>query len=373
MNFIPEEISMIVSSNGAQNISQDGSYFEIGLQDGLKIPKDALNVNLSVEEATVWWVIPNITDVNNKLYITGPQGETVVSKADLGFPLSTDFSLTIVSPNVSTLVLENLAGGMPVAPFVVGDIFRPDEGDATDMLFTISSITTDNANYKQYTVTGLLDADVTLSTDSFSRVRPAGEISNFILTIPTGLYDLSGLNQAIIRELENVGAQTLDSNGDFLPLINLSPDDATQKVEIKYNYTNVSIDFSQPNTFREILGFNSAIYGPYNNIPFTLLADNTAKFNTINSLILHSDLTNKGIRFNNDYNQTIGQVLINVPPGSQIVSTPFNPPKVNVQELAGVIKTTIKFWLTDEQNRRVNTNGEPWSLRLVIKWLQPKR
>ena len=57
MSFtIPEEISMIVSSNpnnGATNISPDGSYFEVQLEDGLKIPKDALNVNIAVEEATV--------------------------------------------------------------------------------------------------------------------------------------------------------------------------------------------------------------------------------------------------------------------------------------------------------------------------------
>ena len=67
---IPEEISMIVSSGpstGASNRSADGSYFEVQLQDGLKIPKDALNINVRVEEATIWWVVPNIiTGENDK-------------------------------------------------------------------------------------------------------------------------------------------------------------------------------------------------------------------------------------------------------------------------------------------------------------------
>ena len=70
--LIPTEISIIVSSDangGAKNVSSDGSYFEIQLEDGLKIPKEALNVNISVIESSIWWTVPNIlTDVNDKLY-----------------------------------------------------------------------------------------------------------------------------------------------------------------------------------------------------------------------------------------------------------------------------------------------------------------
>lgn len=271
MSFtVPEEISMIVSSdpqNGARNVSPDGSYFEVQLEDGLKIPKDALNVNISVEEATVWWTIPNIiTGQNDKLYITGPD-----------------------------------------------------------------------------------TADV---------------IQNYVITIPQGLYNLSGINEAMIRELEAAGAKF-----DPEPLISLSPDEATQKVEMRFNYATVSIDFTQNDTPREILGFNSQVYSAVPTNP--ILAPNTAQFNQVNYLLIHSDLTNKGIRFNNSYNQTIGQVLIDVPPGSQIVSTPFNPAKISAQELAGTTRTNLRFWLTDDENRRINTNGEYWSARIVIKYLKP--
>jgi hypothetical protein len=138
MSFtIPEEISMLISSDpeaGATNISSDGSYFEVQLQDGLKIPSDALNVNIEVEEASVWWVVPNIiTGENNRMYISGPN-----------------------------------------------------------------------------------TADV---------------LTTFSITIPQGLYDLSGLNQAVLRELENIGAKI-----DPDPLINMTPDEATQKVAIRFNY-----------------------------------------------------------------------------------------------------------------------------------------
>ena len=272
MSVIPEELSFIVTSDpsqGATNVSADGSYFEIQLQDGLSIPQDALNINVSVEEATIWWVVPNIiTGVNDKIYITGPNTSDVVQ------------------------------------------------------LFTV--------------------------------------------TIPTGLYDLSGLNQAIARELELLGAKI-----DPDPLITLNSDEATQKVEIRFNYATVSIDFSQSNTFADILGFDKITYGPYADAPSSILAPSVAQFNTVNYFLIHSDLTNKGIRFNNNYNQTIGRVLIDVAPGSQITSAPFNPAKVNAPELGGALRTMLRFWLTDDKDRRVNTNSEYWSARIVIHYLQP--
>ena len=181
MSFtIPEEISMIVSSdpnNGASNVSSDGSYFEVQLQDGLKVPIDALNVNVSVEEATVWWSVPNIiTGQNDKVYITGP--------------------------------------------------------DTLDV------------------------------------------VQNYVLTIPQGLYDLAGINEAIARELEADGAKI-----DPEPLISLSPDEATQKVQLRFNYATVSIDFTQNNTPREILGFDNQVYTPVPDNP--LLAPNVAAFNQV--------------------------------------------------------------------------------------------
>lgn len=271
MSFtVPEEISMIVSSdpnNGAANRSPDGSYFEVQLQDGLKVPKDALNVNISVEEATIWWSVPNIiTGINDKIYITGP--------------------------------------------------------DINDV------------------------------------------VQSYVLTIPQGLYDLAGINEAIARELEADNAKI-----DPETLITLSPDEATQKVQLRFNYATVTIDFQPNDTPRDILGFDALLYTPIPDNP--LLAPNVAGFNTVNYFLIHSDLTNKGIRFNNNYNQTIGQVLIDVSPGSQIVSKPFNPARINAQELAGANRTNLRFWLTDDEDRRVNTNGEYWTARIVIHYLKP--
>jgi hypothetical protein len=275
--MVPEEISLLVSSDptqGAINITQGGSQFEIQLEEPIEIPKDALNVNVSVEEATVWWVVPNIiTGVNDTFY-------------------------------------------------VFGDI----QGGGTQ-LFTVK--------------------------------------------IEQGLYDLTGLNNSLQSGLELQGARTIDGGGNPLPLVSFSPDDATQKVLIRFNYPNVYVDFQPANTPREIMGFDALQYGPFVGAPINQLAPNTASFNQVNYFLIASDLVQKGIRFNNRYGQVITQVLINVAPGSQIISTPFNPAKSNAQELAGAKRTNIRFRLTDDKLRPVNTNGEYFTARVVIRYLRP--
>ena len=265
--YVQRETSLILDSGtaaGAVNKSADGSYFQVQFGEPLQIPENAVDCQIAVEEAEIWWTIPNIvTGVNDRFYVT--------------------------------------------------------------------------------------DSSV-----------PA----TYSLTIPQGLYDLTGLSQAILRELENAGAATGPA------LITLTPDEATQKVELRLNYATVSVDFTQSDTMRTILGFNSAVVGP-GTAGETYLADNVAAFNTINYFLLHSDITNDGIRTNNDYSQTIAKVPIDVSPGSQIVYKPFNPARVEEPNLIGATRNSIQIWLTDQDNNRVNTNTEDYSLRLNIRYKMP--
>lgn len=193
----------------------------------------------------------------------------------------------------------------------------------------------------------------------------------FPIQIPQGLYDVGGLNDAIHSQLEIAGAKTTTGTGLNLPLINLRGDSNTQKIIIRFNYPNVTVDFTQGDTPREILGFNANIYGPYAAAPIDVLAENVAYFNQVNYFLIHSDLVNEGIRFNNRFNQTISQVLIDVAPGSQIVNQPFNPVKSSATHLRNARRSNLKFWLTDDQQRPVNTGGETWSAQVVIKYQRP--
>ena len=195
-------------------------------------------------------------------------------------------------------------------------------------------------------------------------ISQAGNVWN--ITIPQGLYDLPALNNAIAVGLENIGAPQV--NGALITLI---PDQATSKVIIRCDYPNIVIDFTQALTFRDILGFNSQVLANGIVSPFNFTAPNVAQFNTVNYFLAHGDLTYDGIRVNGVGNQTLAQILITVPPSSQIVYQPTNPAKIQTPELAGSLRSNLSFWLTDDKNRPVNTNGEFWSLRIVVRYFTP--
>ena len=193
-----------------------------------------------------------------------------------------------------------------------------------------------------------------------------------VLTIPLGLYDAPGLNESIQNLLENAGFQTTDGVPAISkPVFTITTDEATSKIIIRFEYPTTEIDFSQPDTMRDILGFDALVYGPYIGAPQNIPAPNVAGFNTVNYFLIHSDLVQQGIRFNNNYNQTIAQVLIDVAPGSQIVSKPFNPAKSDCNRLAGSRIDRFNVWLTDDSQREVNTNNEYFTARIVIRWLHP--
>lgn len=188
---------------------------------------------------------------------------------------------------------------------------------------------------------------------------------DYTLTVEQGLYDLTGLNSAIQRELENLGAPASPS------LVSLTADNNTQKVILTRNYTQIVIDFTPADTFRDILGFDSQILASNPTTPVNNSADNVANFNTVNYFLVHSDLVSKGLQFNGRYNQILGKINIDVAPGSQIVYTPQVPTRVDASNLRGVSRNSIRFWISDDQNRSINTNGEYWSMIITLRYTLP--
>ncbi|MCK5015605.1 MAG: hypothetical protein KAS32_00920, partial [Candidatus Peribacteraceae bacterium] len=184
----------------------------------------------------------------------------------------------------------------------------------------------------------------------------------YVVTVAQGLYDLSGLQQAVESALVTAGC----ASGQFTFLA----DNATQKVVIRLNAFPVTVDFTVADTFHVILGFLATdILGPTAVAQTDFTATNVAAFNTIDYFLIHSDIVPQGIRTNNSYNQTISQVLIDTTPGSQIVSRPFNPPKTEAQNLIGALRRRMKFWLTIQDGvSLVDTNGESWSARVIISY-----
>ena len=352
------EINILVTSDpdqGAINRTPDGAYFEVQLdQGGIQVPSNAKSCFLSAEQSQAWWTIPNIiTGVNDKLYLTGPEGIETTSSVDLGYDVLTTFTCQ----GFLVTLTNNSSNPFPLDAFITGDILSLPTPNQDE--FPVGNILTNTVNQLQFTTTStvLIINDQT----QFNRIRGGG-ISNYVITFPQGLYDLTLLNNALITQLENAGSATTE------PIISFGADNASQKVQIRFPFPSSSVDFSQPNTINNLLGFDDIKYGGYPNAPVTITATDVASFNQVNYLLIHTDLTSKGIRFNNQYTQVVSQVLIDVPPGSQIISTPFNPPRIPVPELIGAQKTSIRVWLTDEKGRYVNTNGEYFSARFKIEY-----
>lgn len=183
--------------------------------------------------------------------------------------------------------------------------------------------------------------------------------TDYEIDLDTGLYDFSGLRNAIAVGLGNLGLAT--------DLFTLVSDDATQKTGFTFTAT-VVIDFTQTDTFRDILGWDSGTVSGLSGQ--TKYADNVAAFNVIDSFQIHADLVQDGLNINGQYSQTIATV--NIPlgtsVGSQIIDTPFNPTKIDCSFLDKKKINSIKFWLTDQNGNAVNTRGEIWSSLISLTW-----
>lgn len=187
------------------------------------------------------------------------------------------------------------------------------------------------------------------------------------ITIPQGSYSVSELNQRIQVELANAGAKTSPD-----PVISITPDEATQKIELRLNYLGVIVDFTIANSCWEILGFTPAsVIGPPTIAGESFLAPNEAKFNVINFYLISSNLVSRGIRTNNTYRNIINQTNINVRPNSLIVSEPFNPSVIQTDELKGQVRSTFEVRLLKDDFTPANTRGEYFSVRMSIRYLIP--
>jgi len=261
---------LLVSSSpdqGALNLSEDGSSFEVKLEDAITIPDKARNIKLEVQRALLWNNFPNIyTGVNDKIYINGP--------------------------------------------------------------------------------------------------NTADAQTSFVITIAQGSYDLQTLTNDILADLEVQGAKI-----EPLSLISFDADVATGKVEISLNYPTVQIEMRSWNTFERILGLNKQLYTvPAGKTTHTFLADNVANFAAVESILVHSDITSKGLSINGQYSQTVAQILPDVRSGSLIVFQPLSPLKIDCENLKGTELQSFRVWLTNEKNESISTNSEYYSMLLKLSY-----
>lgn len=209
-------------------------------------------------------------------------------------------------------------------------------------------------------VTGVNDSFHITGPDTLDVVTP------YVITIPQGLYSLAQLEEALLLGLAAAGAKISP-----LPLVNLLADNSTGRIIVKLNYVTASMNFPALSPYQR-LGFNlnDTLLGTTlaNGLPLGYnLAVRTADFNPVDSFLVHSSLVDTGLRVNNAFSNVIAQVLINNAPGSQILYEPRVPSVVDASILRGNTGFA-NMWLTNSTNQPVDTNGESWSVRVVIRY-----
>ena len=85
------EFSFVLSSNpenGASNITNNGSSFELLLNEPLLVvPKHAYNLRLTCPVTTMWWNIPNVvTGENDRITIKGYDNANNIQTFNIAIP-----------------------------------------------------------------------------------------------------------------------------------------------------------------------------------------------------------------------------------------------------------------------------------------------
>jgi hypothetical protein len=214
----------------------------------------------------------------------------------------------------------------------------------------------------------------TLGNNIFTFVE-AGVVFN--LTIPDGLYSLDQLEQTIIDLGTNAGIVNTPN-----PFIQLTGNEATQKVQLTFGYNSTGVPATAtkvvfgPNSPYVILGWNlgdeeEAPLAPTDPLTIQFPAPNVAGFNTVNEVLLKSDLVPQGIPINNKFSGVLTPIQIDVPPGSQQVYQPFRPLYCSGESLKNSNRTNIRFFLTDEEGNPLDTAGEYFTATIRLSYLMP--
>ena len=173
------------------------------------------------------------------------------------------------------------------------------------------------------------------------------------IVLPNGLYEITQINDEIVRQLSlNLGFTDPTES----PII-LEPNEATGHSIIKLA-DGYKIDFTQNNTLRDLLGFESKILtNSYNH------SKNKVNITSINRINVCCDCIN-GFLKNGSASNILASIVINEIPHAKIVREPSQPLYVHVYKEK---LDYIDFWLEDDYGNIIDNNGEPISMIIHLK------
>ena len=188
-----------------------------------------------------------------------------------------------------------------------------------------------------------------------------GGLVTYTEVIDDGLYSLDALNSYLAIKFQNRGFP-----GD---LFVLTGNNATNEAIITFLQAGDILEIGIVGSVGVLLGWPLASPNIVAPVPgYSEFSPQTAVFNRVNSYIISSDIISTGISLNGTSRSILANVPITAPPGSQITYLPTCPQFFPADELIGNPKQFCRFQLTDQALRAAPTNGETYSVTLLIKW-----
>lgn len=163
------------------------------------------------------------------------------------------------------------------------------------------------------------------------------------IVLPPGAYE--------IEQIESVLSKTLGSEK-----IELKPNNSTLKSEIKSAF---KVDFTQPNTFHDLLGFQKRVLQP----DILHVSDEQVNILPVNTILIDCNLVT-GSYVNGETSHTIYAFTPDCPPGFKIV---ISPQTLIYSRLSTNYIERLQLNIIDQSGNPVKFGNEEVTVRLHIK------
>jgi len=192
---------------------------------------------------------------------------------------------------------------------------------------------------------------------TYTAAAPAPNPGVYNLTLPDALYSIEDLQAEITAQMVANGHGTLLS-----PVFTFTPLIATGKVAITMTALTYSIDFTVANSVAGVLGFAAAVIGPPGAVPTTYTGTSVADFpQGVNAQVVHASCVRDSYLGGDTGDSVMVLSLSNTSPNRQLTENNIARYTLAVN---GNRFSEISVYLTDQANRRIGLNGNPYSLTL---------
>ena len=188
------------------------------------------------------------------------------------------------------------------------------------------------------------------ATNNCIKVRAGDKAGWKTLTIPTGCYEITAINEEMQRLIVQLGGKK--------DKVVLSANNSTLRCVLEVKDDKYEVDFRGDHSLRTVLGFDGKLYkrGRFE-------SEQLVDIMSVNSIMVHCDIIG-GTRVNGVEAPVIYNFFPDTAPGDKIICTPKN--LIYVPITMDVI-SHMTCWLTDQSGKELDLRGEKLTITFHMK------